>query len=135
MIKDYNTYAFEQERDWDEDIRTAAKKANENAFKMLRTLFNDIPAFSSKNAGQAWLTDLYNSNNKKAIETLMESCEQKLKPFIAEDNSEYREASTLAQLRAKLDPLVCSSSLYDKPAYWPLVQQVRFVILQVWHEI
>lgn len=114
MIKDYSDCAFEraeQEKDWDEDVRTAAKRAHENAFKMPRTLFNDLPAFGSKTAGQAWFLKFWKvKKTTTAIETLMENCEKKLKPFISKDGyTEYREANTLTQLRSKLYALVCST--------------------------
>jgi hypothetical protein len=53
-LGDYNTFAFEEDEERDEDTRTTAKKAHENAFGVLRTLFNNLPGFKWKPAARRY---------------------------------------------------------------------------------
>jgi hypothetical protein len=124
-LKDYNTFAFEQDEEWDEDTRTTAKKANENAFKVFLTLFNNLPDFKSKADAKARLKASYNAGKDPLLDELVRDCESKLKYTASKDYSEYHEASTLTALRKIIDPLMTSTGDSKKPSLWPLTRQVR----------
>jgi hypothetical protein len=124
-LKDHNTFAFEQDEEWDEDTRTTAKKANENAFKVFLTLFNNLPDFKSKADAKARLKASYNAGKDPLLDELVRDCESKLKYTASKDYSEYHEASTLTALRKIIDPLMTSTEDSKKPSLWPLTRQVR----------
>jgi hypothetical protein len=124
-LKDYNTYAFEQDEEWDEDTRTTAKKANENAFKVLLTLFNNLPDFKTKAGAKAHLKSSYDKCNGPLLDGLVQDCEHKLKYTAGKDYSEYHEAISLGGLRKLIDPLMTSTGDSKKPSLWPLTRQVR----------
>lgn len=124
-IKDYNTYAFEDRSDWDEDTRTTAKKAHENALRELRTLFNDLPGFKSKADTVRSLAESHESSDSKLLDELTSNCESKLKYTASKDYSEWHEASTVAKLRKLIDPLMTSTGGFEQPALWPLTREVR----------
>jgi oligoribonuclease NrnB/cAMP/cGMP phosphodiesterase (DHH superfamily) len=65
-LKDYNTWEFERDEEWDEDTRTTALKAHENAFRVLRTLFNDLRSFGDKKAAKAFLAEASEGQRGKA---------------------------------------------------------------------
>ena len=126
-LKDYNTYAFKQDDEWDEDTRTTAKKAHENAFRVLLTLFNDLPGFQGKARTKAYMKkvwDDHHDDNVGLVDELVENCELKLKHTISNDYREWHEAETLPTLRRLIDPIMTSNGLFEKPALWPLVRQV-----------
>lgn len=125
-LGDYNTFAFEEDEEWDEDTRTTAKKAHENAFGVLRSLFNDLPDFKTKPAAKALLRNTYEEQGTGALlDTLVRDCETKLKHTASRDYSEYHEAKNLDKLRTRIDPLMTSTATYNTPALWPLARQVR----------
>jgi hypothetical protein len=124
-LRDYNTFAFEADEDWDEDARTSAKKANENAFKVLLALFNNLPAFKTKPAAKAFLRDAYENATRTLLDELVQDCESKLKYTAGDDYTEYHERATLDKLRTRIDPLMTSIGTYEQPAVWPLARQVR----------
>ena len=125
-LGDYNTFAFEEDEEWDEDTRTTAKKAHENAFGVLRSLFNNLPDFKTKLAAKALLRNTYENQGTGALlDILVRDCEEKLKYTASRNYSEYHEAKNLDKLRAKIDPLMTSTAIYNQPALWPLARQVR----------
>lgn len=122
----YNTFAFEEDEEWDEDTRTTAKKAHENAFGVLRTLFNNLDDFKTKPAAKALLRSSYEEGTGEALlDTLVRDCETKLKYTINLDYSEYHEARNLNKPRDRIDPLMTSTAHYNQRALWPLARQVR----------
>lgn len=125
IIKDYNAFAFEADEDWDEDTRTTAKKAHENAVRVLRTLFNDLPGFKTKADTVRCLEESYNHSNSELLGALVMDCELKLKHTVTRDYTEWHEARTVARLRNLIDPLMTSSGVFDQPALWPLAREVR----------
>lgn len=127
-IKDYNTFAFEAEDDWDEETRTSAKKAHAYAIKMLRTLSNDLPNFNNKASIIQYLAAKYKQDDSPLLDELVVNCETKLKEKTKREYREYREAKTLAKLRTKIDPLMSSSGLFEEPFLWPLLRNVVYVL-------
>jgi hypothetical protein len=127
-LKDYNTWEFERDEEWDEDTRTTALKAHENAFRVLRTLFNDLRSFGDKKAAKAFLAEAYENGDsgesERLLDELVRDSEEKLKYTAGNDYTEWHEARTLAKLRAKIDPLMTSNGTFEQPALWPLAQQV-----------
>jgi hypothetical protein len=124
-LKDYNTYAFEQDEEWDEDTRKTAKKANENAFKVLLTLFNNLPDFKSKTDAKTVLRVSHDSGTDPLLDKLVQDCESKLQYTAGKDYSEYHEAINLTGLKKIIDRLMTSTSDFSKPSLWPLTRQVR----------
>lgn len=125
MIRNYNLFAFEKDEDWTEDDRITAKLAHENALRMLRTLFNNLPEFKTKAAATGFLAENFTNKDPTKIDMLAESCEQQLATAIKHPRRrQYKEAKTLTALRAQVDPLVSATSSFDLPALWPLVSQV-----------
>lgn len=125
-LGDYNTFAFEEDEEWDEDTRTTAKKAHENAFGVLRTLFNDLSDFKTKPAAKALLRNAYEEKGTGALlDILVRDCESKLNYTASRNYTEYHEGKTLDKLRARIDPLMTSTATYNQPALWPLARQVR----------
>jgi GTPase SAR1 family protein len=122
-IKDYNTFTFEAQDDWDEDTRMSAKKAHANAMKVLRTLFNDNPNFTSKNATVGYMSAMH-TQQELLLDELAANCELKLKHTAAKDYTDYHEAKTLAKLRSRIDPLMSSTGIFDEPSLWPLLRHV-----------
>lgn len=126
IIKDYNTFAFEQDEDWDEDTYTSAKKAHENAFRVIRTLFNDLARFKTKAEAVAFLGEAYERKRGAIlVNHLVQNCEAKLKYTANKSYTEWHEARSLAKLRSKIDPLMTSTGNFDQPALWPLARHVR----------
>jgi GTPase SAR1 family protein len=123
MIKQYNTFAFEADRDWNEDDRTSARNAHANALKLLRTLFNDQPSFKSKVATVEYMKAMYTQQDL-LLDELATSCELKLKHTVRENYKTYQEAKTLAKLRSRIDPLMNSIGTFDEPSLWPLLRHV-----------
>ncbi|KAM0714016.1 hypothetical protein Q7P37_010980 [Cladosporium fusiforme] len=124
MIKDYNTFAFQADPDWDEDTRTSAKKAYENALRMLRTLFNDLSKFKTKADTVRCLSESYQQSDSTLLNELVGSCEKKLKYTALQDYSEWHEASTVAKLSKIIEPLMTSTGSFEQPALWPLAREV-----------
>jgi len=122
-IKDYNTFAFEVEDDWDEDTRMSAKKAHANAMRVLRTLFSDNPNFGSKNATVGYMGAMYTQQDS-LLDELVTSCELKLKDTARKNYTVYHEAKTLAKLRNRIDPLMNSTGTFDEASLWPLLRHV-----------
>jgi len=122
-IKDYNTFAFEVEYDWDEETRMSAKRAHANALRVLRTLFSDNPRFASKNATVGYMKTMYTQQDS-LLDELATSCERKLKHTVIRDYTTYHEAKTLAKLRNRIDPLMNSTGTFDEPSLWPLLRHV-----------
>jgi GTPase SAR1 family protein len=122
-IKDYNTFAFEVEDDWDEDTRMSAKKAHGNAMKVLRTLFNDNPRFATKNATVGCMSAMYTQQDL-LLEELAANCGVKLKHTAPKNYTVYHEAKTLVKLRSRIDPLMSSTGIFDEPSLWPLLRHV-----------
>lgn len=125
MIRDYNTYAFEEDKDWDNDERTSFRKNHDNALDMLRTLFNDRATFASYDAATKCLERNYKERNPGLLEELAEDCEHKLKDNLSEHGySEFRTANTMQRLRNQMDPLTTANPKLDKPSLWPLIRKV-----------
>lgn len=127
-LKDYNTWEFERDDDWDDDARTTALKAHENAFRVLRTLFNDLRTFGDKKSAKAFLAKSYENgdprDSERLLDELVRDSESKLKYTARNDYTEWHEARTLAKLRSTIDPLMTSTGTFEQPALWPLAQQV-----------
>lgn len=124
-LTDYNTYAFEADEEWDEDTRTSAKKAHENALRVLRTLFNDLPKFKTKANTLLCLEESYNQQESTLVDELITNCELKLKHTVSREYTEWYQANTVAKLRKMIDPLMTSTGGFDQPALWPLAREVR----------
>lgn len=124
-FRDYNTYAFECDEDWDEDTRTSAKKAHDNAFQVFLTLFNNLSSFKNKTAAKASLRTSYEKGAGLLLNELVQDCESKLKYTVPDLYTEYHEARTLDRLRKVIDPLMTSTGNLTRPALWPLARQVR----------
>ena len=122
-IKDYNTFAFEADDDWDEDTRMSAKKAHSNALRVLRTLFCDNPSFGSKSAAVGYMKSMYTQQDS-LLDELAISCELKLKDTAKKNYTAYHEAKTLAKLRTKIDPPMNSTGTFDEASLWPLLRHV-----------
>lgn len=122
-IKDYNTFAFEAEDDWDEDTRMSAKRAHANALRVLRTLFSDDPNFKTKNATVGYMGAMY-THKQSLLDELATSCELKLKHTVGRNYTTYQEAKTLSKLQSKIDPLMNSTGTFDEPSLWPLLRHV-----------
>lgn len=126
-LKDYYTFAFEAEDEWDEDTRMSAEKAYANAFRVLRTLFNDSPGFQSKNATVGHMSAMY-TRQDSLMDQLVIDCEMKPKDTVKNDYATHHKAKTLAKLRNKIDPLMNSNDIFDKPSLWPLLQHVKISV-------
>lgn len=124
LIQDYNIYAFESDDDWDEDTRTAAKKAHENAFRSLRTIFNNLTSFKTKAAATKCLSAVYEKSGTTFLDELVEDCKQKLEYTAKMEYTEWHEAETLPKLRKAIDPLMTSTGHFEQPALWPLARHV-----------
>jgi hypothetical protein len=124
-IGDYTTFAFEADEEWDDDTRTTAKKAHENALKIFLTLFNDLSSFKTKTSAKASLRASYEQGTAALLDELVQECERKLKYTAGNNYSEYHERRSLNKLRIKIDPLMTSSNTYDHPAMWPLARHVQ----------
>lgn len=130
ILKDYGTYIFQPDEDWDDDARTTAKKAHENAFRVLRTLFNDLPKFSTKPAAKSTLAESHERGDSELLlDELASNSEAKLKHTAKRDYTDWTESRTLNKLREVLDPLTTSTGTFDQPALWPLVREVRYAEL------
>jgi GTPase SAR1 family protein len=122
-VNDYYTFAFEAADDWDEDTRITAKKAHANAFRVLRTLFNDVEKFKSKVSTVGYMAAMYTQRDT-LVEELANDCEQKLKHTATQNYTAYHETRTLAKLRTKIDPLMNSTGSFEEPSLWPLIGHV-----------
>jgi GTPase SAR1 family protein len=122
-IQKYNTFAFEADKDWEEEERTSAKRAHANALKVLRTLFDDSPSFESKKASVEYMKTMYPQQDS-LLDELARICEQKLKHTVQRNYKTNYEAKTLAKLRSKIDPLMNSTGTFREPSLWPLLRHV-----------
>lgn len=125
FIRDYNLFKFEQEEDWDDAERISAETAHEEAMKMLRTLFNDLPSFKNKAAAESRLEECHTKTDS-LVDELTQDCEKKLKDTAEAGYTRLFEAQSLDRLKREIDPLIAAGSQkVKKPALWPLVRQVR----------
>jgi len=122
-VNDYYTFAFEAADDWDEDTRITTKKAHANAFRVLRTLFNDVDNFKSKVSTVGYMAAMY-TQRASLLEELANNCELKLKHTAKHNYTFYHESRTLAKLRTKIDPLMNSTGMFEEPSLWPLLRHV-----------
>ena len=129
LLEDYNLFAFEFDRDWDDDMRATNKRAMTGALKTFQVLFCDMPEFRTKTASVDYLKKAYTASvadNCEILRVLVASCKEKLmaKTVTQGNHSEYCEASSRAKLREMVDPLMSSKTGSDIPALWPLIKQV-----------
>jgi hypothetical protein len=129
-LRDYCTYAFDADPDWEEDERISARKAHENADVMLRTMFNDLPQFKLKNALKKHLQHHHSLSRDEThgsllLDELVQVCEKSLKGTATTSFSKQFSADTPEQLKTMIDPHLFTPSKFQKPVFWPLIRQVR----------
>lgn len=131
MLGDYNLFAFESDKDWDDDQRTQFKRAMQNALKTFRVLFCDLKEFKDDQVAKDFLKSNWEDESVDAISMFLESCEKKLKDKITFKHgyAEFVEAGTRIKLRELVDPLMGAKAKGDKPALWPLVRHVVYAFL------
>lgn len=112
-----------------------AKKAHENAFWMLRTLFNNLPEFGSKAAANNFLAEHWENKDETKIDMLAESCEQQLAAAIKHGGRQQCKRQrrsrhyALKLIRSSRQPLasirqLCgrwcpmSASAFEAPEFW-----------------
>ena len=130
LIKDYNSWTFEQQEDWSEDEKQELKRLMLTAFTTFRSLFCDRIEFESPRAAEDFLRDSYHGSGEDALASFGEWCEELLEEKEADedDHIEYLDADTQNELLAQLNPLVSGTSRFEAPALWPLVRKVRIGI-------
>jgi hypothetical protein len=129
-IRDYSTFAFEMDPDWDDDEKMTARTAHFNAEAMLRTMFNSLPGFKTKVAIKKTLQQHHSLNQREPPESslldeLLQLCEEQLKGTFKHNYIKQFAADTPAQLKALIDPYLTTPSKFSKPVFWPLIKHVR----------
>ncbi|KAK4963177.1 hypothetical protein LTR10_000805 [Elasticomyces elasticus] len=119
--------AFHSDDQWDQETRQMFHKRAVTAINTLHLLFCDLEDFSTRQAAKAFLAKDYQEESNKAIEIMLQSCQQKLKSKTIHEGaySECCQESSRAKLRAAIDPLIGAKSTGNEPALWPLIKQVN----------
>jgi hypothetical protein len=129
-IKDYSTFAFDADPDWDEDEKIAARTVHFNAEAMLRTMFSNLPGFKTKAAvkktlQQHHLLSQCTPPESSLSDELVQLCEEELKGACKYNYIRQFSADTSAELKALIDPHLTTPSKFSKPVFWPLIRHVR----------
>jgi hypothetical protein len=132
-VRNYCTFAFKPESDWDEEEKISARKAHENAEAMLRTMFNDLPEFKNKNTIKKCLQRHHSLTRDETSESLLlddlvRVCEERLKGTTKADFCKQFSKDTPEQLKEVIEPYLNTPAKFSKPVFWPLILQVRYNI-------
>jgi hypothetical protein len=130
-LRDYCIYAFAADPDWEED-KITARKVHENAEIMLRTMFNELPAFKTKVLLKKSLKHHHTLSRDESpgsvlLDELVQVCEEGLEGTAETKFCKQLSADTPEQLKTVIDPYLTTPPKFSKPVFWPLIRQVRYV--------
>lgn len=129
-IREYSTYAFDMDPEWEENEKLTARTVHANAEAMLRTMFSNLPGFKTKVVMKKTLQQHHSLSQREPSESslldeLLQVCEEKLKETSKHGYIKQFSADTPTELKALIDPYLTTPSKFSKPIFWPLIQQVR----------
>ncbi|KAI7454026.1 hypothetical protein KC351_g19214, partial [Hortaea werneckii] len=90
QLKSYFRYAFEKDKEWDDDQRKEYENACQTAFKIFRSLFCDKPEFESPRAGEEFLKKAYRRNINIALADMEAWCKSLLAEMMTEEGAVLR---------------------------------------------
>lgn len=127
LIRQYNVFNFEFDRDWSSNIRNQYSQQADTAMRTFRTLFCNQASFESQGAAERQLAWSYEYNGQtELLDMMTEWCEEALKGHKQDDGASYTsfECDNVHHLRSVVDPLTAPNHSYQDPSLWPLVDHV-----------
>lgn len=127
LLKDYNCYTFEPDKEWTKDEETQYRLKSKTAFAAFRALFCDKAQFESPRSAIETLSRSYKSGRASILlGTMTGWYADRIRGKTQEDDASYtfREGHTAADLHQALDPLIMPRPASDVPMLWPLVKEV-----------
>lgn len=131
LIYDYSIWNFQRPEDGDQEEMQELDQLSTTAFNIFRSLFCDKRQFSSSQAAEKCLESSLKDKQFDALPLMMQWSKDLLRGKEVDLNRhiEVFSADTQHDLLSELDPLTSSSSRFERPALWPLVEKVRCVVL------
>lgn len=128
QLESYNLYTFKFNLDWDDKEKNKWFQESDTALSAFQTLFCDRPEFKTSEAAIETLTQSYRSGRSWSLLNMMvEWYKERLDEACQGQNASHAfcEGGTVAEMRAKLDPLITPTCVYDVATLWPLVKEVH----------
>jgi hypothetical protein len=130
-LRDYCTHAFAADPEWEEDEKITARKVHDNAEIMLRTMFNELPAFKTKVLMKKSLKHHHSLSMDEPpgsllLDELVQVCEEGLQGTSRTNFCKQLSADTPEQLKTVVDPYLTTPPKFSKAVFWPLIRQVRY---------